>query len=232
MNYFKIASILLFLSTKALASGVSYSDELSENINKNLTYIQSEKELTPEQAWAQVNNFKPITVDNLVLDFKETETWSFVKFLNGNSEGKKIHLSFAPAYLGSIYVYNRAGQLITETGSLKNVSNNQIFYSQTLPLDLIEGENEYLIKIKSLGSSISVHAYSNKEFEEKTKIYQIMFFLLIGAIGTLGLYQLFLFLTSKKIVYFYYVLYSLGLIGCQFTLTGYFHLLPKDILFG
>lgn len=232
MKLLQLVFSVLLISLQSFAGVVNYSEKLSENINKKMNYLQQQTSLSPQEAWRKVSKFSSISSENLVLDFSETETWVSVSIQNEKNGVEKIHLSFSPAYLGIIELYDRQGNLVSKTGSLDSVEYSQIFYSQILSTNLQPGINDYLIKIKSVGSSVSVVAYSDKEFTQKKKLYEIIFFLLIGSIATLGLYQLFLFVTSKKIVYFYYALYSVGLIGFQFTLTGYFHLLPKDLLFG
>lgn len=232
MRLLQIVFLVFLASPSIFAAVVNYSKKLSENINKKMSYFSPHTSLSAKEVWQKLPQFVGIDTENLVLDYKDTETWVSVTVQNQENNVEKVHFAFSPAYLGLIELYDKEGNLLSKTGSLDPVEYTQIFYSQVLSTNLNPGQNDYLIKIKSVGSSISVVAYSDREFAQKKKLYEIIFFLLIGSIATLGLYQLFLFVTSKKIVYFYYAFYSVGLIGFQFTLTGYFHLLPKDLLFG
>lgn len=227
-----ILILLMLLTFEAQSRELVYADSLSKNINSEITFYNKSESLELSEAWQNKDKFIAVETENLVLDFSETNTWANLEVLNNEKTNQKIFLSFGPAYLGKIELYDKS-QLLTSTGSLiSSMPRDLVFTNQVLSVDLKPGKNSLMIKIKSIGSSISVTAYSEKKFVEKRDLYEIIFFLLIGSIATLGLYQLFLFLTAKKIIYFYYSLYSVALIACQFTLTGYFHLLPENLLFG
>lgn len=231
MRLISFFSAFLF-SVITFAGEITFTKDIHRNINQELKYYEDEADLSSIAAREKLPAFKKITTNNVVLDFKETKTWINLNVRNPNASTEKMYLAFSPAYIGSIELYSNNDQPENLVGSLYKAPQEQIFFSQVLPVSLTPGQNNKLIKIKSVGAGISVIAYSEKQFNERKKLYEVVFFLLIGAIGTLGLYQLFFFFTTRKLVYLYYWLYSFALIGCQYTLTGYFHFLPKDLLFG
>lgn len=227
MNNIFYIGMIVFLTaggspgySQTIRSPLILSETLDENIYK---YAQYWTQPSGMDAPVSVRNldadlFSPLTSNNIVLSAANQATWVTFKVLNESNSSGRLHLSFSPAYLGEIIVYNN-GVPASETGSLSSANRKTPNLSTSLSIP--PGSSDISIQIKSVGSAISILAQSDSVYQEEKSVSEIVFFFLFGAIAILTSYHLFIFFTSRHLVYLYYVLYGLSLIGAQLTLTNF-----------
>ena len=141
--------LLVFLiSAMSAADALIFTSNLNRNINREIKYFEDVTGLSSSEAKDKLLEFKAIASQNVVLDFKETNTWIELSVSNANSTPEKMYLTFSPAYLGNIELYSKENKLEYVAGSLHKTPDDLIFFSQVLPVSLTAGQNNKLIKIK------------------------------------------------------------------------------------
>jgi len=194
--------------------------EIKENINSQNILIQSEIYVDSAHTYdfnsiVQNNQelFKKNSKDFLHLGYTDETLW--IKFKLHNDTNQTIHkiLEISNQMLDVITLYkqdNHGYKKIENGVSVEVEFKNMLHYFFTITLQSGESKEYYLeLSSTSCALYLELNLLSQEEFYKKEVKHQLILALFFGALATLILYNLSIFLFTKERAYLYYTLYLL-----------------------
>lgn len=208
MKTFRYLFILTIFISTLLSKNIEVTSEnkMIDILSKSEIYIDENNTYTFEDIKEKtfIKNNKAIL--NLGL---HTNKSIWIKFTLNNISDKKqtFILEYASAIISNIEFYNKNN--ISYDGLLQlNKNRNSLRPSFTINLEAQEKQTYYLKAFSKKSILIvKLNLWNNKNFEHKKINHAIIVSLFFGAIMILFIYNLFLFIFTKDIVYMYYILY-------------------------
>jgi two-component sensor histidine kinase len=208
MKIFRYLFILTIFISTLLSNNIEVTSE-----NKRIDILSKSEIYIDEN---NTNTFEDIKKQTFIKNNKillnlglRTNKSIWIKFTLENISNKKetFILEYASAIVSNIEFYNKNN--ISYDGLLQlNKNRNSLRPSFTINLEAQEKQTYYLkaFSKKSI-LVIKLNLWNNKDFENKKINHAIIVSLFFGAIIILFIYNLFLLIFTKDIVYLYYILY-------------------------
>ncbi|MCP4912047.1 MAG: sensor histidine kinase [Oligoflexia bacterium] len=220
-----IASILLVISFSSLSQVLKLS-ELSENdnITSKIYLLQ-----TFEEDFNRIKelDFKAHKKEHVKIPYTNKYIWMKLSVENDSSEDILKYLVIDSTLTGEVTVFEEIdGVIVNETFSGSALEWNKRlvkdFYA-TFPITFNKGsEKTIYIKRKSHHTLdahiklIGAEAYS-KQVQTNSTVMAIYLGIIIG----LAIYNFFLYFFTKNVIYVYYSMFSLSVLGTALSMNGY-----------
>ena len=209
---------LLFLTLYVTAQG---TDVLSYKYHVDTTNTWSVKE-----AYAQKENFRPITSKNESLGFRSDSVWIYVKVKNNQDIILSNLMMFSYALHDNITVYEYNNDtLIKEsiTGDLHRFDTRRVqTHLFTIPYQLdTNSSKEWIFKITSESSlNIGMKFYTQEEYYAQKSKDELFLGGYYGIILIMLMYNMVLYFIVKNKVYIDYVIFHLAYFFTHFSING------------
>ncbi|MCP4129636.1 MAG: SpoIIE family protein phosphatase [bacterium] len=228
--------ILLFLILFPIAifamEPVIIDDTIKKiSIGKNIEYLEDvEGTLTIEDISSTSDDkklkWKKSEKDFLGFGLAASAYW--IKFTVQNKSEKNMEWNLLQSYapINHIILYRSMGKnkfQQIETGNKFKFSKRQVPYRAfVFPQKLSPKESShYYMRYQSKGSlNIELHIFTPEEFYRMKDIEAIFLWLFYGILMVMFLYNLFIFLFTRDMSYFYYILFILTILIASMSLKG------------
>jgi hypothetical protein len=224
---------VLFLSLSLFAKVVTVgeSHHAISILQSSETYIDTTKSLSLEDI--KQKKFTPSSKKNLSYGYSpDYDVW--VKFTLKNSTNKKVSKLLHYKNPLSTHIDFYDGNSVYKDGLFQRSS--RVTLTPTFQIELEANESKtYYLKTHAYITPliIKLELVNNEKFQKSEMIHQVILALFFGAMLVLTIYNFFIFIFTKEVSYFYYVLYILGVILHQLSYTGsgYVYLLNQQLTY-
>jgi len=226
MSYFKIIFFLLFFTNLYANSVISINEETKflELLSNSEIYIDKNKNLAIEDIITSNIKFEKNNKNILSYGYSPNfDVWIKITLKNSSNKSIKKIIEYNNPLTTNVDFYDFNGKLLLQEDGLLSKNGNKFVINPTFVIQLEANEtNSYYIKASSYITTLIVELklWDEESFYKKEIKHQIILSLFFGAMFILGVYNLFIYLFTRDISYFYYVLYILGLIVHHLMYTG------------
>lgn len=226
-----LISIILMMNKAALASVEITSESDRINLTPYLTYYEdrhSTLNLTKALQLKDSQGFK--TIDDQIANFGVTKStfWLSLKLhsLHQTKTPKNYLVELATPYLDSVtfYVIQKGKISTTLTGDQQPFSSRPFESANFIVPIWLENEEqiEIVIRVKTDGAiTIPLTLWTPEAFTANKSESQLTYGAYYGVMIAMALYNLLIFLYTRRVSYFYYILFVMSLTLYQAGLAGH-----------
>jgi len=223
-SIYKVVLFIIFSSN--IYANILNIDENTKNINLlqySEIYIDKTRSLTIEDIKSSNIKFEKNDKNILAYGYSpDLDVWIKITIKNNSNKPILKIIEYNNPLTTNIDFFDSNKNIHLKDGFLiDNLDKSTINPIFKIELDPNE-ENIYFIKATSNITTLIVDLklWDENGFYKKEIKHQIILSLFFGAMFILGVYNLFIYLFTRDISYFYYVLYILGLIVHHLMYTG------------
>ncbi|WED24908.1 sensor domain-containing diguanylate cyclase [Vibrio sp. JC009] len=123
-------------------------------------------------------------------------------------------------------VHNNQAELLPRLKPLESPDSGQFLRNASYRIDPTSSRADYYLKLSYFGPTVApIHIRSLGEFASNTVVDYALYGLICGAILSISLYNLFLFFSTRRRIFIYYVAYMLSCLTYSLFISGYIPML-------
>ncbi len=220
------------------------TDFSRHNLEGYLWYrADSTGEMTPQTAYTYFSQGEGKILEDEIPNLGNGDEAHWVGFSvrNGSSESLKFMLQIAFSMIDDVsyYVFERDSLITSVTGASYTVPNSERLVPHRVfayPINTHPG-TQYTVMMRLQKHDgilvLLINLFSEKDFLDYVELDNLMHGMAIGLLVLATLLGLFLFVLSRQVIYCFYALYILGILGFILSDQGYLsqYLAPRKMLF-